>query len=136
MEGIRAEENGRYAWLRLGPQAWAAVALLVVVAGAAGIVTFRGTTADLAPTGAARAGLNAGDIDLLPDADDDLNADEAWAIVRTLADEVNWGEADAHEAGIAPGPGWANRAALSLNAAELDELARLLETELERQKGV
>jgi hypothetical protein len=71
----------------------------------------------------------------LPDADDDLNADDAWAVVRTVADDVNWGAGDADDAGIALRPGSANSAALALTPAELTELARLLEHELTRGKG-
>ena len=62
----------------------------------------------------------------LPDAD----ADPAWAVVRTLADEVQ--SNDAVVAGLDPQPGAAERAVQSLSAAERSELVRLLLAEAKR----
>lgn len=61
---------------------------------------------------------------------DDLDADEAWAVVRAAAANLSWEEAD--EAGIAAHPADVEDAALRLNAAERAELARLLNADLKR----
>lgn len=134
MQGIAAKDTSWSVWRHPAPHVWAGVAALAIVIGLAAIGTFKSSSGTV-PRGPASGGLSAGTADVLPDTDDDLDADEAWAIVRTLADDVNWGETDAHEAGIAPGPGWANRAALSLTAAELSELARILEAEMGGRNG-
>jgi hypothetical protein len=56
--------------------------------------------------------------------------DEAWALVRTVADETTWN--DMITAGLAVRPGWADRAALNLTADERDELLQLLKAEAKR----
>jgi hypothetical protein len=62
----------------------------------------------------------------LPDAD----ADPAWAVVRTVADEVQWN--DAVVSGLDAQPGAAERAVQSLSSAERSELVRLLLAEAKR----
>jgi hypothetical protein len=64
----------------------------------------------------------------LPATADDVEADGAWAVVRTAADDLAWDEVTA--AGITAHPGSAERVALELTAAERAELARLLESEM------
>jgi hypothetical protein len=64
-----------------------------------------------------------------PDAADD----DAWALVASVADDLDLDAA--HEAGLAARPGSAERVALTLNDAELAEFVRLLEHELKRDKG-
>ena len=61
---------------------------------------------------------------------DDVEADEAWAVVRAATANLSWEEAD--QAGIAAHPGDVEEAALQLNAAERAELARLLNADLKR----
>jgi hypothetical protein len=61
---------------------------------------------------------------------DDLEADEAWAVVRAATADLSWEDAD--QAGIAAHPGDVENAALRLNAAERVELARLLSADLKR----
>jgi len=61
---------------------------------------------------------------------DDLETDQAWAVVRAVTANLSWEEAD--EAGIAAHPGDVEEAALQLNAAERAELARLLNADLKR----
>jgi hypothetical protein len=61
---------------------------------------------------------------------DDPDADEAWSLVRTVADDVSWDETLA--VGLAARPGSVERAALALNARERSELARLLRDEMKR----
>lgn len=60
----------------------------------------------------------------------DLDADQDWALVRIVAEELEW--EDAHEAGIAARPGSADRVALEMSPAERQEFARLLEDEMKR----
>ena len=50
--------------------------------------------------------------------------------MRTVADDVEWDEAQA--AGLSARPGSAEHAALALTAAEQSELAQLLAAELKR----
>jgi hypothetical protein len=64
---------------------------------------------------------------------EDLEADQAWALVRTAADDMEWREEDAHAAGLNARPGSAERAVLELSPEERIELARLLDTELRRR---
>jgi hypothetical protein len=65
------------------------------------------------------------------DADpDDVEVDEAWAIVRAVADDVVWD--DVTDAGISARPGSADRAIQTLSAAERTELAALIAEELKR----
>jgi hypothetical protein len=64
------------------------------------------------------------------DAADDIEADEAWALVRSVADDVGLDEA--HDAGISTRPDAAERMTLELSTREQSELARLLQGELKR----
>jgi hypothetical protein len=61
---------------------------------------------------------------------DDLERDEAWAVVRIAAESFRL--EDAHAVGIAAGPGAAEGLAQELNADERAELARLIDRELKR----
>lgn len=60
----------------------------------------------------------------------DIDADEAWAVVRSLAEELHYDEA--HEAGVMPHPGSVERAATELSDEERAELIRLIEDDLKR----
>jgi hypothetical protein len=66
----------------------------------------------------------------LPMVDDDLEQDEAWTVIRALAEELDY--ESAHDAGVVPRAGSLDRVALELNAAERAELARLIDEELKR----
>jgi hypothetical protein len=59
---------------------------------------------------------------------DDIEADQAWALVRTVAEDVGWDEA--HAAGLAVRPGAAEGIAVELSWSEQSELALLIEAEL------
>jgi hypothetical protein len=61
---------------------------------------------------------------------DDLDNDEAWAVVRAATADLVW--EDAHDAGISPRPGEVENEALLLNAAERIELGRLLDEDMKR----
>jgi len=65
------------------------------------------------------------------EAADDIERDEAWALVRTLAEDVEWDET--HEAGISARPDAAERLTAELTSREQSELAQLLEHELKRR---
>jgi hypothetical protein len=62
----------------------------------------------------------------------DLDADEAWALVRSIAADLDEDQMDAE--GVSPGAGAAERLSQQLTDAERTELARLLEEQL-RQSG-
>ena len=59
---------------------------------------------------------------------DDLDNDEAWAVVRAATADLLW--EDAHEAGLTPRPDEVENEALQLNAAERVELGRLLDEDM------
>jgi hypothetical protein len=61
---------------------------------------------------------------------DDLDADEAWALLRIVAEEIEY--EDARQIGVAPRAGSIERAAMELSDSERAELARLIEQELKR----
>jgi hypothetical protein len=143
MDGVSSEStrDGSWnRWLGVRAQTWALVASLVVITGLA-LLSTQWTPSPTEPSTAREPSepLTSdaeGAVDPMFDASDDLNADEGWAIVRTVADDVDWSEAAAaQEPGLLPRPGWADRAALSLTAPEISELTRLLEIELKRVKG-
>lgn len=61
---------------------------------------------------------------------DDVDDDEAWAVVRAAAVDLDWD--DVHAAGISAHPGDVENVALELSAEERAELARLLDQDLKR----
>ena len=61
---------------------------------------------------------------------DDLDADDAWALMRIVAEEIDY--EDARQIGVAPRAGSIERAAMELSESERAELARLIEQELQR----
>jgi hypothetical protein len=68
-----------------------------------------------------------------PDAEPGTGAsdeDAAWALVRSLADDLHYD--DALAAGVQPAPGSVERAATELPEAERAELVRLLRNEMKR----
>ncbi len=64
------------------------------------------------------------------DSRDDVEADAAWAVVRTAAQDLAYEDAEAE--GISPRPGSAEIAVLQMSNDERAELARLLANELKR----
>ena len=60
----------------------------------------------------------------------DLDGDEAWAVVRSLATDLDYDAVT--DAGMAPVDGAVEHAAAALSATERAELARLLEDEMKR----
>lgn len=66
----------------------------------------------------------------LDEAPDDIEADGAWAVVRTAAEDLDYDEAQAE--GISARPGSAEHAVAAMTGEERAELARLIEGELKR----
>ena len=114
-------------WLRAPLLTWATVAsiIMLVVVGTVWRTTLH---APVRPTASLE---RAPDIALsLPAAPDDADEDEAWAVVRAVAVDLNWD--DVHAAGISAHPGEVENVALELTAEERVELARLLDQDLKR----
>lgn len=61
---------------------------------------------------------------------DDMEQDEAWALVRSLAADLDF--ESVHDAGVAPAPGAVDRAAVELSPSEQTALVELLEQEMKR----
>jgi hypothetical protein len=90
------------------------------------------TTASVSGTGSnADTDVLAND-ELIDDAFDP-DTDEAWALVRTVADDVSWDDAAAEGVGVRPGSAEPEMATLSVD--ERSELVRLLQAET-KQPGV
>ena len=133
-EEISNESPSRWGWapglrpLPIAGAAAAVVALLVAIvvlrspSSQPAVGVDRQHVADAGP-----APVAPGDAD--PD-DDDVEVDEAWAVVRAVADDVVWD--DVTDAGITARPGSVERAVQTLSAAERTELAALIAEELKR----
>lgn len=135
------ERHGITGWL-FGARRTALVAAVVVIFAAA--IGFRGgdnSTAIQDPADSVR--VSPGPATVVREADgpriddpvvndplDDIDADAAWAVVRTAAEDMGYDEARAE--GLAARPGSTERVALGLSGDELAELARLIENELKR----
>ena len=122
----------RFGWARaswFAAAAGIAVALLVVV------VTLRNAPEDVSVAAPVVLSRTAGaDVaDALPDDPVDLESDEAWAVVRALAEDLDDEQMD--DEGVSAGSGATERMTLQLTEAERIELARLLQEQL-RLAGV
>ena len=116
-------------WFRRPVMTWATAASIVTLIAA--ITIWRATLH--APSPVVPAARQASLVDVVlpgpaPSDTDDVDADEAWAVVRAAAVDLNWD--DVHAAGIAAHPGEVENVALELNADERHELARLLNEDL------
>jgi hypothetical protein len=125
--------SGWRAWAH-GPGAWSAAAAALVLALVAGVWQWSAPERP-ARSGAPAAGPAAVVADAAGDDHDDselgdIESDEAWAIVRTVADAVEWDD-DGAAAGLFARPGWAERAAQTLTADEREALFQLLQTATE-----
>jgi hypothetical protein len=101
----------------------ASAALTLVLVTAAAITTRPGGDPVEVPRGAAEASSQPGSVE-------DLGDDEAWALVRSLAEDLDYDMA--REAGVTLAPGALERAAAELSATEQSALIRLLEEEMKR----
>jgi hypothetical protein len=129
------ERGSWFDWLRPG-RGWPAAAALATLVLVVGIWRAMPTPIlrPIAPVSPLPVTPSAGAVTATgsdTDIDDDIDADEAWALVRSVADDVPWDQT--HDAGISARPGSAERIALQLTPAERKELARLLEDELKRR---
>jgi hypothetical protein len=114
--------------------AWTAAAM-VVLASVLGFYVIRpalqGNRAAAGTTQPAdRTITGGGDVDAPAPDTVDIERDEAWAVVRSFAEEMQYDEA--REAGVLPRPGSVERAATELSAEERAELVRLIQDELKR----
>jgi hypothetical protein len=123
----------RFGWARAS---WFAAAAGIAVAVLVVVVTLRNTPEDTsvaAPGVLTRtAGAEAGADGLADDAVD-VESDEAWALVRALAEDLD--DEQMNDEGVSVGSGAAERMTLQLTEAERVELARLLQEQL-RLAGV
>jgi len=116
-------------WFRRPVMTWATAASIVTLVAA--ITIWRATLHAPAPVVPVARHASLADVVLpgMAAADaDDVDADEAWAVVRAATVDLNWD--DVHAAGIAAHPGDVENVALELNADERHELARLLDEDL------
>jgi hypothetical protein len=135
-EAVRAEASEPAASWRgwfLRPAALTAAAAAVAVI-ALIVVTERPRRAASAPpavsgTAGVVAAPNPAETAAL-DPYDDLDADTAWAVVRSAAEDIDW--EDARAAGLQAQPGAADRMALELTEPERIELMRIVEREMKR----
>ncbi len=111
-------------WLRPAIVSAAAAIMIVLVSALAGVWPRR-TPEPVAPTVAM---LPADDTELRDDGQVDIEEDEAWAVVRTLAEDLDDDEMDVE--GVSARPGSADHLTLGLSEPERIELARLLEEQL------
>lgn len=115
-----------HVWNPVAIVTWCAVATVAVLLIAVGVWP----TPVHAPAPKAPVQTSAPPEIAVSDPADDLDSDEAWAVVRAAAADVAW--EDVHDAGISPHPGDVEMEALQLNAAERVELARLLDADMKR----
>jgi hypothetical protein len=119
---------GRPAFVASGTWAVAGAMLTLVLVAAAwwASAPAPGRVAPLTTASVSTAGSNAGR-DVLMDDGFDPDTDEAWALVRTVADDLSWEDAAAEGVGVRPGS--AERAMMTLSVDERSELVRLLQSE-------
>jgi hypothetical protein len=136
-DGVRDTESGAastwFGWAHGETFRWAmsgALLTLLLVSGVWVSVWRAGTpgaargaaTAPLASVEPSANVASAGDLDAF-----DPDTDQAWALVRTVADDVSWD--DAADGGFGVRPGSAERAMVTLTTDERSELVRLLQAE-------
>jgi hypothetical protein len=118
------------AWRRWGRPAFAIAAAVVIVGTIASLTGLwppdSGTSEPPAVTLQTQDDADAGE-DVLAQIDND----EAWALVRTLAEDLDHDEMEGE--GVSARPGAADHLASELTAAERIELARLLQEQMKRQ---
>jgi len=113
-------------WSPVPYATWAVAGVVIVLL----ISTVVWRTTLHAPSPATPAQLSAAVDVVSVDPVDDLDNDEAWAVVRAATADLAW--EDAHDAGISAHPGDVENAALQLNSAERIELERLLDEDMKR----
>jgi hypothetical protein len=115
------------AWRRWGQPA-IAIAVVAVIAGTiASLGGFRAPNSG-APAPPAVALQSPDDADAGEDVFAEIDNDEAWALVRTLAEDLDHDDLEGQ--GVSARPGAAEHLTLELSASERIELVRLLEEQL------
>ena len=115
-------------WLRPAIASAAAASLIVLVSALAGVWP-RPMPEQVAPPVAINL---ADETEIRDDGLTDLEQDEAWAVVRTLAEDLDHDEMDVE--GVSARPGSAERLTLGLSEPERIELARLIEEQMKGRK--
>ena len=120
------------AWRRWGRPALAIAAAVVIVGT---IVSLTGLWPSSSGTSAPPAVAPQTQDDLEPDENvfAQIDYDEAWALVRTLAEDLDHDEMEGE--GVSARPGAADHLASELSAAERIELARLLQEQLKNHSS-
>jgi hypothetical protein len=127
-DGPHAQENSWWRPARIAPLAAAA---LIVIAAAAAVLLRDVPSPDTRQDSTTAVQQESPSASEPSDQDAlDVESDPDWALVRAVADDLQW--EDASEAGIHARPGAADRVAVDMSPAERQELARLLEDELKR----
>jgi hypothetical protein len=111
---------------------WAALAAAAVLMIAIGVRPMNKFHATPEPVGSTTAIMAQPEASADNDTFGDIEMDEAWALVRTFADELAPEEVNA--AAVAEHPGSAEALVLHLSDRERKELAQLLEDEIERER--
>ena len=111
----------RWLW---GSAATAAVVMLLM------LLPLRRNAAAPAPTGNADTPAVVALSDMDVDSVENLDVDEAWDMVRAVAEATDYDEVQ--ESGLAPRAGSVERAAMELTSDERTELARLIAQEIKR----
>ena len=124
-DGIDAQPQPARSWLSPAALAWLGAAAVVLLSVIGYYATRR--TIDTVPLAPAVA---LGETPLADLSADDVEQDEAWALMRSLAVDLHYD--DARDAGVLPRAGSVERAATELSEAERAELVRLIREELKR----
>ena len=123
-QAIDAPASSRASWFAGPGFRWLAAASAAVTIALVALTLSN----DPKPAGAPNAAASA-TVPFTPEADD-VDHDEAWALVRSLAEDLD--VESAHDAGVSPAPGSVERAAAELSATERTALVQLLEQEMKR----
>lgn len=126
IEDVRPAPAWTAWWSARGFTQVAAAAIMVAVV-AVGVALRRGADAPPLPAVALAPGTTM-DRSVEPSAD--AGSNEVWEVLTAAADDLRW--EDVHAEGMALTPAAVDRAVMRLSPAELDELGRLLQTELKR----
>jgi hypothetical protein len=120
------QPSGWSHWLRPAFVGWVTAAAVVAVGTAALWTQNHSRRIVPGSSSSATAQVSAPSADL----DWNIDDDQEWALVRAIADDLRWEEAQ--DAGLNARPGSAERVALEMSADERQELARLIEFEMKR----
>lgn len=136
-EGVREAEMGQpsrwFSWAPAGALKWAMPGAFLAILVVAGVWSGMWRGSAPVPATVASLGTDATVADVGSDGDQEAfdletpGADEAWALVRTVADDVSWDDAAAERFGVRSGS--VEHAMARLTGDERSELLRLLAAE-------